>query len=80
MAALMLQPAGCTLIGEPEVVAGGPKTVTFKWAGGAPPHDAAKAYCDAYGREAVYQGGIELGQVSTGNMYAYDCVERDGAR
>lgn len=66
----------CTFIGEPEVVAGSETTVTFRWTGGSPPHEAARAYCARHGRTTVYQGGIAVGQLGGGTMYAFDCIER----
>lgn len=72
VAALWL--AACAMVGEPDVVAGSATTVTFSWAGGSPPDEAAAAYCAKHDRKAVYQGGIDVGPGGS-NLYAYDCVE-----
>lgn len=73
LATASLSLAACSFA-KPEVVAGGPTTVTFKYSSDTPPYDAAARYCAARGRKAVYRGGISVGQLVGDNMYAFDCV------
>lgn len=70
---LALALAACA--SEPEIVAGGPTTVTVKSGSNARPDATARDYCAQHGREAVYRGGIVPEQLGAAIMHAYDCVE-----
>lgn len=71
--AALLPLAACSFA-KPEIVAGGPTTVTFKSSSDSPPYKAAAQYCAKHGRKAVYRGSIQMKQLAADNMYDFDCV------